>query len=675
MTEIVNPLLQWLNAHPNWAFFIIFLISAGESIAVVGTFVPGTIMMTAVGTLAGAGVVPLWIVIVSAILGAIVGDGVSYLMGKYFKDRIRLIWPFRKNPQWLEKGERFFHKHGGKSVFIGRFVGPVRAIIPVIAGMLGMNAVRFYIANILSAIGWAPAYMLPGILLGAISLELPPDLAVHAILMLFLVALFFSLCIWLLIKLFILVSNQIDQLLNFVWRKLENTKSGKIITIPLKHYNPQKKHGQLVLAFYFLLAVICFSFLAYDVTLHGAESIFINNSLFHFFRGLRAPRLDDIMVYITLLGDKRVLVPLIAILFGWLIISKRFYIAAHVFLLGVLTVGSIVFLKHFTHSPRPWGILNSPESFSFPSGHTTLSTTFYIGFALLLSQAYPSKKRFFISSSIVLALIVSMSRLYLGAHWFTDVLGGWLLSAALLILVTISYNRKNNHQIKLTGLFSTTIIIFILIYGISCLHYGTKLRQDYAAIDYPTISIPLNQWWNETDTQTPMYRINRFGIADQILSVQWIGNLDDIKNILLQNGWHTPPERNWINVILRIADVNSTDHLPLVSALHLDKKPVLVLTKNINDMKRLVVIRLWASNVTIEPNQQPLWVGTVDVIPRTYSWLFRKKMGALKIVPALLFVKTPPKYDIKSMAVPSDRLKHKFKDTPLLLLIKPNSLR
>src|SRR3990167_687848 len=122
MSDYVSPLLQWLNANPEWAGFVTFLVSAAESIAIIGTIVPGSITMTAIGALAGAGIIPLWETLIWATLGAIVGDGVSYWLGHYFNDKLRRVWPFRTNPGLLEKGEGFVHKYGVMSVFIGRFV-------------------------------------------------------------------------------------------------------------------------------------------------------------------------------------------------------------------------------------------------------------------------------------------------------------------------------------------------------------------------------------------------------------------------------------------------------------------------------------------------------------------------------------------------------------------------
>src|SRR5579883_2703593 len=280
MSDIVSPLLQWLNAHPQLAGLVTFIISAGESVAIVGTIVPGSIMMTALGTLAGAGVIPLWETIFWAIMGAIVGDGISYWIGHYFKLRLPKTWPFRHYPTLLKSGEQFFNKYGSMSVFIGRFVGPVRALVPLVAGMLGMPPLQFIVANVTSAIGWAPAYMLPGLLLGAASLELPPDIAVHFILVSFLIVLFVLLCMWFAYKLFQLIQSRMRRMQNSIWRRLKKSRYFSSITVLLQYHNDPKKLGQLSLAFYFIITTLLFFCMAFYVKVKGPANIMVNDAMF-----------------------------------------------------------------------------------------------------------------------------------------------------------------------------------------------------------------------------------------------------------------------------------------------------------------------------------------------------------------------------------------------------------
>ena len=109
-------LIEWLHHNPGWAGFVTFLISLSESLAVIGLLIPGTVIMTAVGTLIGANIIPAGQIIACAIAGAIVGDSLSYRLGYHFTDHLRDIWPFKRYPQLLTKGEKFFVDHGGKSV-------------------------------------------------------------------------------------------------------------------------------------------------------------------------------------------------------------------------------------------------------------------------------------------------------------------------------------------------------------------------------------------------------------------------------------------------------------------------------------------------------------------------------------------------------------------------------
>jgi membrane protein DedA with SNARE-associated domain len=171
MTEnapsFVDLMIQWLANNPGWSGLAVFLISLGESLAVVGLFIPGTLVMFGIGALVAMGGMDLWDTLLWATLGAIVGDGISFWIGHHYRESMRTMWPFKKHPEWLTRAEVFFARHGGKSVIFGRFVGPVRPIIPVVAGMMGMSPSRFYLANVVSALLWAPSYILPGVVLGA----------------------------------------------------------------------------------------------------------------------------------------------------------------------------------------------------------------------------------------------------------------------------------------------------------------------------------------------------------------------------------------------------------------------------------------------------------------------------------------------------------------------------
>ena len=646
MSDIVSPLLQWLNANPELAGLVTFVISAAESVAIIGTIVPGSVTMTAIGTLAGAGVIPLYATIVWAMLGAIVGDSISYWLGHYFKAGLRTIWPFRNNPGVLERGEKFVLRYGVMSVFIGRFVGPVRALVPLVAGMLGMKPLQFTIANVTSAIGWAPAYMLPGILLGAASQELPPDIAVHVILVLFLLFLFGVLCFWITFKLLQLAHQQTNQLLIWIWDSLKRSRYFHVATNLLKHHDPRQLHGQLTLAFYFLITCLVLFCLACYVKEMGPSNMMANETVYHLFRGIRSTSTDNIMINITLLGQKQVILPVVLILFAWLLYKKRARTAFHILALGVLAVGSVFVIKNLVQVTRPWGILNSgilnsgslnsTDTFSFPSGHTTLATTIYVGTAILIASAMHKCRWLVYIPALLIALMVGISRLYLGAHWFTDVLGAWLLSTAILMVVTLSYHRYKENPINKRSITLIAIISLCLSYGFYHYRYFSTLQTTYTQLPWPTDSVKFKTWW-EKDINLPTLRVSLFGLPSQRINVEWIGSLEDIRNTLTKEGWETPPARDFISTLHRIADIQSSEYLPLVSPQYLDERPVIIVSKYTNNGKRLLVLRLWASNRLIKETNTPLWVGTIGFTPRSYSWLFRKTQKEFRVDKIALF--------------------------------------
>jgi membrane protein DedA with SNARE-associated domain len=162
MEDLAQPLLDFIKAHSDWAAVVMFITAFGESFAFVSLLFPGTTVLIAAGTLMSAGTLPYGPVMVGAVIGAVLGDSVSYWIGRRFGGAIAGLWPFSRNPDLLPRGIRFFERHGGKSVFIGRFFGPIRAVIPLAAGIMRMPRGRFWVANMTSAIVWAPMLLLVG---------------------------------------------------------------------------------------------------------------------------------------------------------------------------------------------------------------------------------------------------------------------------------------------------------------------------------------------------------------------------------------------------------------------------------------------------------------------------------------------------------------------------------
>jgi len=166
MEGFIAGVLDFIGSHPGWVFLAMFIASFGESLVFVSLVFPGTALLLAAGTMVPSGRLSIWPLLIGAVLGAVLGDGVSYALGRHFGRRIEGLWPFRRRPELVAGGVAYFKRHGGKSVFIGRFFGPLRAVVPLAAGILRMKPRDFWLANMVSALIWAPAVLLPSALVG-----------------------------------------------------------------------------------------------------------------------------------------------------------------------------------------------------------------------------------------------------------------------------------------------------------------------------------------------------------------------------------------------------------------------------------------------------------------------------------------------------------------------------
>ncbi|WP_455202018.1 DedA family protein [Kaarinaea lacus] len=176
----IQPVLDWMARNSELAGLIVFLVAAGESLALVGILVPGVVFMLGIGALVGLDAIDLWQALFWATMGAIVGDWLSYWLGRHFDKQLRHVWPLSRYPELIPRGEAFFERHGGASVFFGRFVGPLRPIIPAIAGIMHMPQGKFYVINVVSAVLWAPVVILPGVAFGE-SIQLANEVFIRLI--------------------------------------------------------------------------------------------------------------------------------------------------------------------------------------------------------------------------------------------------------------------------------------------------------------------------------------------------------------------------------------------------------------------------------------------------------------------------------------------------------------
>jgi membrane protein DedA with SNARE-associated domain/membrane-associated phospholipid phosphatase len=621
----VDTFLSVIDHHPGLAYTAVFLVSLAESLALVGLLVPGTVIMFGVGAIVAAGSLGLEPVLVLAAAGAIAGDGISYWLGRHYQDALRGIWPFRRYPEMLKKGETFFHRHGGKSILFGRFVGPVRPVIPVVAGMLGMGPGHFALVNVLSAIGWAFAYLLPGFFFGT-SLALAGTVSSRLAVLLFIVLAATWGFVWLVHRLVMLSTRRGPIWFDAVeaWilpdEPVPGTKRRVRRFLQFLFHRP---HGEEVffgvLALLFIGAVWGFLGVLQDV-LARDPLVLADQAVFHFLQSLRTSWADRIFITITEFGDSLVNVCL-AVSILLVLLVKRCYRAAGFWTVTV-TGGwaGVRLLKWALHLPRPMTLYHGVSAYGFPSGHTTMSLILYGFLAILLMRGIKATWRWgnFVAA-LLISFIIAVSRLYLGAHWLSDVLGGFFIGTAWTALVGIAYLKSPAERVP-RGLVGLVAILVIVIAG--GWHAVRQRDKDLAfyAPQREMQSMPLSAWLAGDWRRLPPWRVDMAGDREQPLTIQWVGSPDDLSGYLLTKGWEQPPPSSLKNFLGMLSPDAPIDTLPVLPRLHNGRVDVLRLVRWNTD--RRWVLRMWPSDVGIAGYHGPLFVGTIEPQQRRrLTWL------------------------------------------------------
>lgn len=608
----VQALAPFFNAHPYasglFTYFVVFL----EALAVVGVIIPGSITMSAIGFLIGTNIIPAGNTFLWAIMGAITGDCISYWLGIYFQNRIHRIWPFTRWPELLTRSEKFFRNHGGKSVFIGRFVGPTRAMIPMVAGVFKMPVSQFLIAAIPSAAIWAVSYIIPGVLLGALSLELPAKVAAKFTFWALLAIVVVWSIIWLMQHFFKQIWQMLDYYVMHLWRYChKNTKLrwfAKVLSDPKEPNN----HQQLLLVMVVIFIFVLFLFIL-DQLLTAGVLVDLSRAFYYMFSSLRTKILDYIFILFTLFGELPVLIMGSGIVFLWFLWKRYYYAALHWLYVGALSVTIVTSMKFFMYSPRPGDVLYDAYASSFPSAHVVLSVSLYGFLAVIIARELKDGRKYFtyFLTGMLLA-IIAVSRMYLGAHWLIDVLGGILLGLMMVLIVTISYRRQHVVRFPARKFAVVVSFVFVLVWGVySVLQFGKQVRA-YSLIWSQNV-ITFDQLVKSPVKEIPLYRLNRLGQPIEALNMVYVGDLAHIRKVLSKRGWEPQPvSLSLQNVIRGVSTDSVISHLPIFPQLYHNRKMALLFTKNTEQEGVVSILRLWSSDVDLKDSDLPLWVGSIE---------------------------------------------------------------
>jgi len=610
MTAWAHQLLDWLSMHPNYAGAAVFIVAMGEALFIIGLVFPSTAVLVGAGTLVGLGKLPFWPVFLLTVLGATAGDAISYWFGHIYKDQVKSIWPFSRYPATIKMGEAYMQRHGGKSVFIGRFVPGVKAVIPGIAGMTGMDAWRFTVINIVSAFAWAGVHLFPAIfagvaltLIGTISSRL---MIAAAVLLLSLV-----LSIW---GAYWLTGSAAPALValrsKFIARATRD--QGPVWRWIASTFDPDhpRATAMLVATGIVTFAIPLFLLLWSEIS-PGEQLVQADAAIANFIASLRTTAFDRLMVAVTMLGDRYVTTPVVFGVLIWLA-WRRYWVELIALAVSVGAAAAFVHLIKLASSRvRPLANYDGLQVFSFPSGHATINAVLYSIIAYLLSHGRPKWVQIAIYSTFAtLILSIGLSRLYLGVHWPSDVGAGFLFGLSVTSCFAL-FLGGNPRKASSSGMMVIVAGAFFISASTHIYFHYVQETVRYARQN--TTNVLSVADWDKSGWQSfPSRRIDLVGETEERLIVQWSGTPQSIESQLTGDGWQPALPLSLLTLGKMLELNTDIALLPTLPTLHDGLQPSLTMTKNLTPSSR-IVFRLWPTSSRVEPSPADtrIYVGSV----------------------------------------------------------------
>lgn len=672
--DYIVPITEWLHHHPNYALVFTFFIALLESLAIIGTLIPGSLTMTAIGILAGSDVMRLDLTLMIAALGAFMGDASSYMLGAIYSESLSTLWPFSRYPNILRYGQDFFDRHGGKSVLIGRFTGPLRSITPIIAGMMHMPRWQFFSANFISAIGWSILYIIPGYIIGAASHQLSAASAQR----LFAFVMGILITIWiasLLLKYLARTLNlwfalHVDKL----WRWSSKNKTTQYFIKKLIHKKDLQPQKVLSLSL-ICLGCLIITLLLCILVFQGSWLNLINQPITYFLQTLRTQWLDTLFITATFIFNPISLICL-CIIIAMLAMSVRDWRFLKYWISLLVVTTMLTWLSsHYLFAQPPIRLFAEPIPALFPAVNLTIATAlcvFLINYLLKRKRSSPIHITIgFLSICLVLN---GVATLFLGDNWLSSILAAYSLGASIGLLHWICYRRKSFpiYALPKAILAFICVLLSTLLYTVTYQYTVALSKHTLKSKQY---TVNHDTWWYQYDEPIlPVYTTNRIGRRIGVFNVQYAGSIEELETRLETCGWKNQPKSFLYSLIIHAEGRYTTEELPFMEQLYLNRNPMLTMSYRTVKDDNLYILRLWQSNYHLMHYEEPIWLGNI-ILARKKSHTDSSFTQDSKADRSLLFVHILPAvhdYQIARIDVEDPHFKALPYEIPSELLIIKN---
>ena len=481
--------------------------------------------------------------------------------------------------------------------------------MPTITGAAGMPVWRFLCIDIVAALGWAPCYILPGLLFGA-SLDLAAQVAGRLALLLLLVLTAVWLLVWALR--WLLAGGA-------AWGR---GHAERLLAWSRRH----RRLGLLGPA----LALLALLLLALTLVLYGlvwdwgtSPYPLATDALVHYLgQNLKTPWSDFMARALAHLSAPDLYLPLAGAVGLTLYFFSGRRAALH-WLAAIAFVGVLVLGLHwFMRIPTPADYyLGNTRLSGFAGGHILISAVVYGFLAVILATPHrPAIRQIYYSAFTALIVLIALARLYLGLDWLSDILIGMGIAGLWVWLLTLGYRRHRPRSVRPRILLACVFaaVTAALIWPLSKSSDAEILTADSAV----QATTAITDWYQQGYALPPAHINDTAGRKLEPLNVQISGNLDTIIRQLNQAGWQAPINASMARSLLWLAPRTPISGLPVLPRIHDGRGPAITLTLAV-DADMQWVIRLWQSRFVDADNQRPVWLGQVaqQVVQRRLSLL------------------------------------------------------
>lgn len=631
-------LLHMLSEHPGWALAVVLFAAMLESVAFIGTFIPGSTAMFIAGALVGTGTLNLGWVLLCAVAGAVAGDAASYWIGARYQGALRQTWPFRTHPAVLKAGEKYFKLHGAKSVATARFLPPLRAIVPVVAGMLGMTPERFYVVNVASALLWAPVHILPGVVFGA-SIELAGAVSFRLVVL----AAIIAAAAWLIFSVIRISVSKARSWTSSSHRRLmawTDCHPGRTRRTVLRALNPESPAAGLIVTISVCLlvsATVFFSTL--NNVAHGDPLVQIDRSADRFLQSFRSTWADDVFAALSTFGSLPTLAALVLLVIVWMAVERRWRTTAY-WISAVAFSQLLILAIQIGTQHYPLRALGSGAR-AFPSNHVAAAVIIYGFLAFLIMRRVGNAARVLVgATTVAIVVAVALAGLYFDRFALSDALGGAALAAIWVFLVALTAVWRHPEKPRARPLMPVAVLVVVGVAVALQLTLGDASPTGESKQRPALVVVTTAQWIDRTWRTFSCYRANMEGNRREPITVQWAADPEQMKARLARRGWSQGTRLSAHSLLALVSPNVTAVALPVLPRLNDGEPSKLEFVRSHKGTDERDVLRFWPTQYAVErpggAQPAPIWLGSlVHERLRRPSWPFNVLRPTREVEPMI----------------------------------------